>query len=206
MNPTTSIFHGARRGLAILAGVVAFTLIVVLGGVFLRAQMEQDRLDAQASINGWQAQLTQKKDDLGNIASHIAEYDALKQKGVVGRADREGWVEQFVAAKEALGPIRGQFTYALAPPVALGDDAQAVDGAAPSLDAPLMHDLAFEVEGLHEEELLRLIRELRNKAKGQFRVERCLLESPLPSGMSAKCVLRFFTLPDDAHIVPQGAQ
>ncbi len=206
MNPTASIFHGARRGLALLAGVVAFTLIVVLGGVFLRAKMEQDRLDAQASISGWHNQLTQKQDDLENIARHIAEYDALKQKGVVGRADREGWVEQFVAAKEGLGLIRGQFTYSLAPPVALGGDPQAIDGAAPPQDAPLMHDLAFEIEGLHEEELLRLIRDFRSKARGQFRVERCQLESPLPTGMSAKCVLRFFTLPDDAHIVPQGAQ
>jgi hypothetical protein len=206
MNPTTRIFHGARRGLALLAGVVVFTLIVVLGGVFLRAQMEQDRLDAQASIGAWHNQLTQKKDDLENIARHIAEYDALKQKGVVGRAEREAWVEQFVAAKEALGPIRGRFTYSLAPPVAMGADPQAVEGAAPPPDAALMHDLAFEIEGLHEEELLRLIRDFRSKAKGQFRVERCQLESPLPTGMSAKCVLRFFTLPDDAHIVPPGAQ
>lgn len=197
MTPQREIAEGARAGLIRLGLSVAVTLGLVIGGTLLRSQLEAGREEAKSRIGGLQAQLVQKQDDLSNIARHIDEYRRLKADGLIGKPDREGWVERLTARVAALGPLKGEFTYTLAPPVAYGSDGlPAPDPTSVDPTAPLTHDLSFTLTGIHELELLRLLDDFRSQAKGRFRIQDCQLDSPSDSGLAAKCVLRFYTLPE----------
>lgn len=197
MTPQREIAEGARGGLIRLGLSVAATLGLVLGGTLLRSQLESGREDAKVRISSLQSQLGQKQGDLRNIARHIDEYRRLKAGGLIGNGDREGWVEKLSTLAAALGPLKGEFTYTLAPPVAYGSDGlPAPDPASVDPAAPLTHDLTFNLTGIHEVELLRLLDDFRSQVKGRFRIQECLLDSPGDTGLAAKCVLRFYTLPE----------
>jgi hypothetical protein len=149
--------------------------------------------------------LETKRQDLANIRQHIEQFRLLKQQGLVGRADREGWVEQLVASREQLG-VGSSISYNLKPPQPMADsmvpDASAgVQAAAPialAADAPGSHDLDFELVGIHEGELITFLNHYQAKVQGSFRVQSCRLGRPTATGLVASCTLRFFNLPEPA--------
>jgi hypothetical protein len=195
MTPLQHILMKARRQLFLLGAAVIIGGFLFTAGLYLDSRLKESQFSNNIQLGAMQSELEQKKQDLQNIQVHIEQFRMLKNKGLVGTTDREGWVEQFIASKEALGALSGTFLYALEPPLPASDGSP--DPAAViEPGAPLRHDFSFELNGIHEADLLHLLNDYKSRVNGQFRVDSCQLGSPTPSGLTAKCTLRFFSLPE----------
>lgn len=168
--------------------------LTLLDGFGDRVQARAGQL--QASVVDHQRQLRERQRDRQSLQENISHYRALRDKGLVGSADRTLWVEQFEDAfRQARLP--GELSYqmdAARPLIARQDAVEPAVSAA----VPLVHDLQFELRGVHEAEVLQLIRDYSDRVKGSFRVNSCKLFDPTPAGLTAQCVLRFLTVPDTA--------
>jgi hypothetical protein len=205
MSPERLIYERSKRSFNVLAGAIFLSLSLAFGSIYLRDSLKQGVVEGQNLLAAQRTSLETKKQDLGNIQTHIAQFRVLKQQGLVGHADREGWVEQLVASREQLG-VGSSIVYNLKPAQALVDStipdpAGAVPAAAPSAiapDVPATHDLEFELVGVHEAELVTFLNHYRAKVTGQFRVQACRLGRATPNGLVANCTLRFIHLPEPA--------
>ncbi|MGE5385605.1 MAG: hypothetical protein ACM3SV_06945 [Betaproteobacteria bacterium] len=195
------ILQLARPQLLILAGVASFSLIAYFGSRHVLDQLGQSLAQAQNQASAQQAALAEKEQNLADIRANLGKFRTLEQQGLVGPPDREDWVEQLLAVRKQLG-LPETLTYTLKPPVPLGAAPAAAAGAPEATpagsDTPLTHDLELEIRDVHEEELLALLENYRAKVHGRFRLQSCRLTEPGPSGLTARCVLRFFTLPQGA--------
>jgi TolA-binding protein len=194
----------ARRSLVVLAVAVAMGLALFLGSRVLKERMRNDLAQAQQAESANQASLTEKQADLANLQAEISRFDALRGQGLVGKAEREDWAEQLVASRQRSGlPDTLVYTLHAPKPVAAPSAAAGAAEGAPPADAagtpassgPQFHDLDFELTGIHEEELLTLLRDFQAQVKGRFRVNACTLSARTDTGLSARCTLRFFTVP-----------
>jgi hypothetical protein len=197
MSPIKSIVLRARHQLQWLGGALLLTLALIGATHYFRESLRKSVSVTQAQLNAQQALLNEKEQDQSNIQTHIKEFRVLKEKGLVGTPDREGWVEQLITSRTHL-KLPDTLTYTLSPPKPM-DEAAATDPATPSLAGAMAHDLEFDLKDIHETELLDLLRHYRANVHGSFRVQSCALLSPSPNGLVAKCSLRFYTMPEAAQ-------
>lgn len=205
MNPERLIYERCKRPLNLLAGAIFLALSLMVGSVFLRDSLKEGVAESRNLLASLRTGLEAKTQDLVNIREHIETFRGLKKQGLVGNADREGWVEQLVASRQQLA-VGSAITYNLKPAQAMADSTVAdtsgsVPGATPAPaapDAPATHDLDFELVAIHEGELISFLNHYRTKVQGQFRVQGCRLGQATPSGLMANCTLRFFSLPEAA--------
>lgn len=204
MNPLMPIFKRARRPINVLAVAILLALTLVFGSIYGRDSLRKSVAQSRSQLSAQRPNLTAKQQDLRNVQAHIAEFRAFRAQGLVGRADREGWVEQLVQSREQL-KLPDTLSYVLKPPQALADAATPDPAAAPapSADAPATHDLDFELKAIHEQELLAFLHDYRTRVHGRFRVQSCRFSEPAETGLVAQCTLRFFSLPEAAK--PPGA-
>ncbi|MBK8759491.1 MAG: hypothetical protein IPM03_03415 [Sulfuritalea sp.] len=203
MSPERMLFERSRGPLNLLGAAIFLALTLVFGSIYLRDSLKARVLQNQEVHAAQKATLETKHRDLQNVMAHIEQFRALKKQGLIGRADREGWVEQLVASRERLG-IGNALVYNLKPAQAILDstvadpNASAPTASATSLEpgAPQSHDLDFEISGVHEGELIAFLDSFRDQVRGRFRVQSCRLGRPTPDGLVAVCTLRFFNLPD----------
>ncbi|MDK9703701.1 MAG: hypothetical protein OEL20_11230 [Sulfuritalea sp.] len=204
MTSVLSVFKRARRPLNLLAGAIFLSLTLVFGSIYGRDALKNSVTQSRVRLATLQPDLTAKQQDLIMIQTHIGPFRAFREQGLVGRADREGWVEQLVASREQLG-LPDNLSYLLKQPQAITEPgvgtpapadpaAMAQGGAAP--DVPATHDLDFELTGIHELQLLDFLDHYRTKVHGRFRVQACHLADPRQTGLWAQCTLRFFSLPE----------
>ena len=190
----------ARRCLIVLAVAIAVALSLYAGSLYLKNQAARSLAQAQQLEVENQSALDGKKTDLANLEAEIDQFSTLRQQGLVGVADRTGWVEQLKASQQRLG-IQGKMAYTLQPPRPLAAQGTAAPGAEISVDGnagqsgePQFHDLEVEVANVHEGDLLALLVDYRKHVKGRFRVDACNLSGRTETGLLARCTLRFFTL------------
>lgn len=201
MNDLKTIASLARRSLISLAAALALALALYGGSRFFReteraevAQLQQ--LDAASN-----ASLAEKQLDLASLQEKTTRFAVLRQQGLVGIAGREGWAEQLVASHLQAG-LPGPLIYTLQAPKPLtlqngsATGAAATEPGAVTSSEPVFHDLDFELTNIHEGELLALLRDYQAQVKGRFRIHACTLSNPTDVGLSARCTLRFFTIPD----------
>lgn len=206
MSPERIIFQRSKRPLNLLAGAIFLALSLLFGGIYLRDSLKADLAKNQALLGSQRTSLETKRQDLANIRQHIERFRLLKQQGLVGRADREGWVEQLVASREQLG-VGSSISYNLKPPLAMADsmvpdaaaEGQAAAPTALAADAAATHDLDFELVGIHEGELMAFLNHYQAKVQGSFRIQSCRLGRPAATGLAANCTLRFFNLPEPTN-------
>ena len=191
----------ARRCLIVMAVAIAAALALYASSRYLRNQAASSLAQAQQLEIENQSALAKKQADLANLQAEIAQFSQLRQQGLVGIADRAGWVEQLKASQQRIG-IPGKMTYTLQPPKPLAAQGTTAPGAEiPASDVgsgqtsePQFHDLELEVANVHEGDLLALLDDYRTHVKGRFRVEACNLSGRTENGLLARCTLRFFTL------------
>lgn len=194
MNEWKPILHLARASLWLLGAVVLFCVATVVGLGYLERSLKGNLLELQNAAQEQKNLLASKQEDLSNMREHIKSYESLRKHGLIGTPDRTLWVEQLQASYRHLG-FDGRITYQLQAPKPLGQEL-AMPGAAQSDPTlPLSHDLQFEMRDSHELDVLNLIEDFRMQVKGRFRVNSCALQDPKELGISAKCLLRFWTLP-----------
>lgn len=195
MMPALSVFKRARRPLNLLAGAIFLSLTLVFGSIYGRDSLKTSLAQSRIELGAQQPNLTAKQQELRNIQAHIGQFRAFRTQGLVGSADREGWVEQLVASREQL-KLADTFSYILKPPQAMTDVATPDPAAAMNPDATATHDLDFELKGIHEQELLAFLQDYRTRVHGRFRVQSCRFSEPTQAGLLAQCSLRFFNLPE----------
>lgn len=206
MNDWLPVCRRARTSLIALTGVSIFSAALYLGSSHFRTTLNQRLGQRQAEVSAEQEALSQKQSDLDNMQSHIQQFRQLQEQGLIGAAQREDWVEQLLATRQQLG-LPEQLTYTLQQPTPLNNNPNPeqapTDTNQPlSPDTPLAHTLEFELAQTQEAELVALLKTYESKVRGRFRVQSCRLAEPGPSGLTARCTLRFFTLPP----VAQAAQ
>ncbi len=201
MSANQRILLASRRSLIALGLALFATVGVWQGGRYLAQQAKTQQLNLQQLAVQSEASLREKEADAVSLQEEIDQFEALTEQGLVGRADREGWVEQLIASREQLG-LPNTLTYTLQPPKPLtqqGVEAPAASGelggGAEAPEGPLFHDLEFQISDIHEGELLAFLRLYQSRVKGRFRVNECSLTEPSAAGLSVRCTLRFFTLP-----------
>lgn len=201
MTAEREIFRRSRRRLNSLGWAILFALSLVFGSIYVRDSLKKNLAANQGQVNSRKAALEIKQADLKNIRAHIAEFRLLKQQGLVGTADREGWVEQLSAVRAEL-KAGETMSYTLRPPQLPSDPATATAGSTAGAAAPAgpeeatayIHDLDIELGGIHEDEVIALFQEYRSRARGQFRIQSCRFGNPTPVGLFAQCTLRFFNV------------
>jgi hypothetical protein len=186
----------ARRELLWLAGSVALTASLVFGSHFHAQSTLQSITRIGGQVGLQQTNLDGKHKDLENIQEHIREFRSLKEAGLVGVARREAWIEQLISSRAALR-LEDNLLYSLNPPQTLiTPDATGAEDPEAARNAPVTHDLEFELKGIHEKELLDFLEHYRTRVEGRFRIQSCIMTEPGAKGMLARCTLRFFTLPE----------
>lgn len=187
-----------RRSLITL-GLALFTLLgAYLGTLMFKDQVQTQLVQKQQAESALQDSLATKQADLDSLQSSTGRFNQLRQQGLLGVADREGWAEQLVASSQRVGLPDNVLAYTMLPPKALASAANAgvPTDATPAATGALIYDLEFELKNSHEEDLLALLQDYRAHVKGLFRVEACSLGNRIELGLLARCTLRFFHLPD----------
>ena len=189
MTDLSAILYQSRRALLV------FAAIAVLGGLLVWAlqqygqSLQSEVAAAKAEKAQLQSTLTGKQEELALLAANMPRFEALRQAGLLGPADREGWAETLIKVHQASG-LPDTLSYSLKPAVA----AAPVDPSSPV--APFQtHELTLSLEGIHEPELFDLLASYGAQVKGLFRLQSCDLSSPASQGLTAKCELRFFKQP-----------
>lgn len=205
MSDRQTVLLLARRSLVVLALALVIGLALFVGSRFFKERLRNELAQVQQAQSSNQASLAEKQADLANLQAEINRFAILRQQGLVGRADREDWAEQLVASRLRSG-LPDTLVYTLHAPKPV----PAQTGAATSAEAPAateaagaaastgpqFHDLDFELTSIHEDELLALLRDYQAHVKGRYRINACTLSARTDTGLSARCTLRFFTLPD----------
>ena len=169
------------------------------------AQKARDEIDAKwKRVRGEEAE----------IRRNLALYAALQARGVIGDERRLEWAELLKATSERLR-LSG-LRYEFSPQRALdaGSPTAAAAPAAPPATPPQTDDayvstLTLEVDLLHEEDLTRLLDDLRAQASALVQVKRCSVarlpratEGERRANLRAACQLDWITLRSGAGSRP----
>lgn len=184
-----------RRTLVALAIVgTATALYGLVHWQAARARAAQDQ--ALQQLHAVQAELAQIRVSDPEMEASLRRYRALVGDGFVGDGDRLAWSEALLDEQRALGLPPLRFELAARRPLAGGPDPSmdpAVAPGTPPAPGAQVHDLTFEIAGIHEGELLALIERLRARRLGHFRVQACELRRGQAAGLEAACTLRWIT-------------
>jgi hypothetical protein len=129
--------------------------------------------------------------------SNFSRFEALQQKGLVGVAKRDDWVEDLVKAHQrAKLPLTLGYDL-LAPRALVAANAAPNAGVASGATiAPVeLHELDVSLDSIHEVELIQFLNRYQDEVRGRYRLQSCVLSSPRNSGLSANCRLYFFNQP-----------
>ena len=210
MNPWRTILRAARRSLALLALGIGLALALGIGSGHFKDRLQQELQQQRQQIASLRNQMLEQQQDIRYLDAHSRAFHTLQQRGLLEAPRRESLVEQLVATQQSLN-LPDTLTYSMPPPRPMVTPAtdpatgQPASDAPPSADTPLMHDIEIGLRDIHEGDLLALLSNFRQASDHRFRVHQCLLDNPTPSGFSATCTLRAFTLPLPLPSLPPAA-
>jgi hypothetical protein len=160
--------------------------------------MRLDRQAAAAERRTAQDKLSRATEEEREIRDKIVDYRRLLERGVIGDEQRLDWVETIgqIKANRKVFDVK----YAISPQKAL--DLPGVVGAS---DVEFrVSELKLDMQLLHEEDLLRVVEDLRRQLKSHVMVRSCRVER-LPGAsaergagprLRADCVLDLVTIRD----------
>ncbi len=170
---------------ACIAGCIAAAALALAADRY--ADVAARRLaQARAELDAVRAQLAEEGG--AEAIARIARYRELAARGAFAASGPVDWAEALAAAAAALHVAPP--TFEIGPPQPLDGDAGGVE-AASNAHAQVMR---FAAQGLHEQDLLRLLQSLRGA--GAFRVEDCRLQrAGDEAALAAECTLRWLAWP-----------
>lgn len=167
----TAHFQKIRASLlaSMLMAAIGVGLVVYAQEKYQRAHRAQ--IEAAAEHRRINDKLKQVRNEESEIHEKSMHFTALQERGVIGEEQRLDWVEQLKEIRDTRH--LQDMTYEISPRRRLD-----ADGAAdPVFYASAMH---LRFKALHEEDLTRLLNDLRQHARAHIRVRACTL-SRLPS-------------------------
>ena len=159
-----------------------------------RSQRSREELQrVEADYRRGHARLQQAERDEAQIRETIGRFRALEARGVVGQEQRLEWIERLRAARERLRLPALEYELRPRRPLEGSGSAPAVATAGYRLGASAMR---LRVELVQEEDLLRLLAELRAEPSAIVRPVSCRMSrSPAGAqGLAADCELEWITV------------
>jgi hypothetical protein len=189
-----------RRQLLMCASILFGSTLLATAGVFWAHDSRSAGLvDRDAEQAAWSLNSAAAA-DLQEVASALPQHESsavrLLQDGFGAAADRVGWTESVVAALNALHPVSYVVEVGTAQQLPLPDD-MLQSHAERGLQPPTfeVNDLSLKVQGLTEDELVRLLNTVVVRGGGIVRMERCRLERRADAlGLDAECSLRRYSI------------
>lgn len=163
----------------------------------------RDRAAAQAERNEFDSKLKQVRNEEDEIKQKSAVFNALQARGMIGEEQRLEWVELLKDIRDKRRLIDLQ--YEIAPQHRLDTSS----GSGFAFYSSSMH---LQLKLLHEEDLTRLIDDLRERARALIQVKRCDV-SRLPRGsgdgspaaqLQADCRIDWITLREATETPAKG--
>ncbi|MEI6760270.1 MAG: hypothetical protein WCO22_07430 [Betaproteobacteria bacterium] len=197
MSDLTSILRQSKKALAVLGASATLGLASYFA---LAAFLQKDQTElasVQSERAASETDLTAKQAELAMFKSNFSRFEALQQKGLVGVAKRDDWVEDLVKAHQrAKLPLTLGYDL-LAPRALVAANAAPNAGVASGATiAPVeLHELDVSLDSIHEVELIQFLNRYQDEVRGRYRLQSCVLSSPRNSGLSANCRLYFFNQP-----------
>jgi hypothetical protein len=147
------------------------------------AQARKALAVAQGERNEAERKLRRVRSEEDDIRRKSALFDALKAKGAVGEEQRLDWVElvKEIRAQRQIAALHYEF----APQRALDDKA----GAAGNVRF-YASEMKLQMLLLHEEDLTRVLADLRDRARALILVKSCQLARVAPAAHEARAALR----------------
>jgi len=186
-----------RSSLLALSISLLLVLAVYHGSALLKDRQGSQLMESNQQMSSLQGRLTQRQADLANMQAQTGRFRQLSEQGLLGAADRAGWVDQLKVSVARTGLPLDTLRYTLQEPQALTSPGTGATDAVALSAGPNIHNLDFELKNIHEQDLLSLLHDYRAHVRGLFRVQACTLSNPNEAGLSARCTLRFFNVPDD---------
>ena len=154
---------------------------------------KRDRAAAQAERNEFDGKLKQVRNEEDEIKQKSAVFNALQTRGMIGEEQRLEWVELLKDIRERLRLI--ELRYEISPQQPL----EKAPGGTLALHASTMK---LQLNLLHEEDLIRLLDDLRRQARALIQVKRCDVsriprsgpENTLQGFLQAECLIDWVTL------------
>jgi hypothetical protein len=176
---------------ALLFSIALSGAIIFFSGNYLEQSLK-DRQAAQNQLSESRTHLLAMQNDRDNMSSYALEYNALLAQKVIGNEQRLDWMEGLEALRQQ-GTVL-DFKYNIAPQQAYAPN--------PPVDAGNFQlsrsSMSLQIDLLHEEQLLRLLAEMRKQMNGWFMLDGCSLSRTDPLGglapLKAECSGGWFTL------------
>ena len=177
-------------------GMLLMVALGVASVLFSRSQVKQaDQAFSitQSERNNQDTKLKRLRSEERQIREHAALFNDLKARGVIGEEQRLEWVELLKDIRERLRLI--ELRYEISPQQPL----EKAPGGALALHASTMK---LQLNLLHEEDLIRLLDDLRRQARALIQVKRCDVsriprsgpENTLQGYLQAECLIDWVTL------------
>jgi hypothetical protein len=201
-----------RPAIIVAASVLGTALLLAIGLVGWSSAGLREARGAQQIGRMDLASTEQFAEELVRLQAELpqreAESIALKAGGFLALTDRVGWAESVATEALELRPLNYAATIGTTEWLPLPDDLSAWY-ANQGRDAPALHatELALQVQGLHEDELSRLLRAALGSGGGVTRIEHCQLARRTDGvGLDVECRLRRYGLGmppvEDVEVLP----
>lgn len=190
------VLKPARFALILFALSVILAFIVITGLDRYRIEKEQRILTTEKRLSDTREEIRKLTFDLDSIRKLAAKYKKLSELGFIGEADRDAWVQRLdsIYRDTRLPPT---LRYTLAPPQPINPQPLAPDSPDSYQNNVSHHDLALEIAGIHEVELIDFMNKLKTDWKTPYRVETCQIarEAEVLAGLQIKCTVQVYSLP-----------
>ncbi len=179
--------------------LLAMLLMVAIGAasvLFSRESVRQAQsafAAAQSERNDLDGKLKRVRGEEHEVREKAALFNALKARGVIGEEQRLEWVELLKEIRERHRLI--EVRYEIAPQ-------QALEKSPAGRLALYASTMRLQLSLLHEEDLVRLLDDLRHQARALIQVRRCDVariprsgpENTLQGFLRAECLIDWITL------------
>ena len=183
--------------------VLALAMIGLGAGAvyFARGKAEDASQQVQAargSLEQIRAKLTRARDEEAEIKARIARFEELLKAGIIGGEQRLQWVERIKAVSAARGLFAPQYEITPQRPL----DTAIAPGPTGAHEF-FSSRMRLKLDLLHENDLFRLLDDLRGGVRAYVRPERCSIErlgaSPASepgtgATLKAECTLDWITI------------
>jgi len=197
MNAYGVVLKPARVALILFAISVAIAVIAVVGLARYRASQEQILAQTEQRLADTRDSNKKLTYDLDSINRLAAQYQRLSRLGLVGKPDRDAWIEKLkvIYRDTRLPPT---LRYTLAPPQLLNPQPVPAEDPAAHRNNVLSHDLALELSAIHDGEFLDFMDKLNSDWNAPYRVETCQIarDNEPTTGLKIRCTLRIYSLPE----------
>lgn len=199
MNDYGVVLKPARVALILFALSMLTAFALVAGLAKLRNETERSILQTEKQLADTRKNVRNLTFDLDTINQLAAKYKRLTQLGFIGEADRDSWAQRLesIFHDTRLPPT---LRYTLAAPALFNPQVVPDDAPTAYQNRVLLHDLNFELSGIHEGEFLGFMNKLGSDWHTPYRVDTCQFargEANEPiTGLQIKCTIQLYSLPD----------